>query len=103
MVKDKFLYPFSSYSQHQNIVHSANRNLAFNYDRNNASKPQFLNFRLTPHLVVGVRYEHEYSRNANHVNIGISQKFRYSKHTGQVQESLFLTQCEPNDNYPPVM
>ena len=32
MVKGQFLDPFSSYSRHQNIVHSANRNLASNYD-----------------------------------------------------------------------
>ena len=32
MVKRQFLNPFSSYSRHQNIVHSANSNLASNYD-----------------------------------------------------------------------
>ena len=44
-------------------MHSANRNLGSNYDKNIIlspfcqnilSKPQFLNFRLMPHLVVGV-------------------------------------------------
>ena len=33
MVKRQFLDLFSSQSRHHNIVHSANRNLASNYDR----------------------------------------------------------------------
>ena len=34
MVKRTILDPFSSYSQHQNIVHCVNCNLASHYDRN---------------------------------------------------------------------
>ena len=34
MVKRAILDPLSSYSLYQNIVHSANHNLASNYDRN---------------------------------------------------------------------
>ena len=66
MVKRAIFRPISSYSRLQNIVHSVNRNLASNYDRNIilspfeanvllyhiVPKPQFLNFRLMPHLVV---------------------------------------------------
>ena len=63
----QFLDPFFSYSRHHNIVHSSYCNLASNYDRNKSvhhfkanillyhivSKPQYLNLRLMPHLVVG--------------------------------------------------